>query len=149
ELAEKHDTGMCVAYREQIDTLLVFAGLFSAVVTAFTVESYQWLHSDPGDVSVLLLAHIADILSPNQTALKLPPTSALSDSAAACINTYWFVSLTLSLSAALVGILAKQWLREYERDVGRTDADALAIRQMKFKGLQRWRVNDIVLSVPL
>ncbi|KAF9255211.1 hypothetical protein L218DRAFT_838420, partial [Marasmius fiardii PR-910] len=27
-------------YKDDIDTLLVFAGLFSAVVTAFTIESY-------------------------------------------------------------------------------------------------------------
>ncbi|EJD44222.1 hypothetical protein AURDEDRAFT_27370, partial [Auricularia subglabra TFB-10046 SS5] len=42
-LMAKHDDEICKAYREEIDTLLVFAGLFSAVVTAFTVESYQWL----------------------------------------------------------------------------------------------------------
>ncbi|EJD46863.1 hypothetical protein AURDEDRAFT_22173, partial [Auricularia subglabra TFB-10046 SS5] len=51
ELVENHDRGMCEAYREQIDTLLVFAGLFSAVVTAFTVESYHWLHADAADAS--------------------------------------------------------------------------------------------------
>ncbi|EJD36814.1 hypothetical protein AURDEDRAFT_73854 [Auricularia subglabra TFB-10046 SS5] len=43
QLAEKYDKDLCHAYRELIDTLLVFAGLFSAVVTAFTVGSYQWL----------------------------------------------------------------------------------------------------------
>ncbi|EJD44337.1 hypothetical protein AURDEDRAFT_166717 [Auricularia subglabra TFB-10046 SS5] len=40
---EKYDAELCKAYREEIDTLLVFAGLFSAVVTGFTVKSYQWL----------------------------------------------------------------------------------------------------------
>ncbi|EJD44327.1 hypothetical protein AURDEDRAFT_20625, partial [Auricularia subglabra TFB-10046 SS5] len=38
---EKYDAELCKAYREEIDTLLVFAGLFSAVVTGFTTESYQ------------------------------------------------------------------------------------------------------------
>ncbi|EJD48860.1 hypothetical protein AURDEDRAFT_60414, partial [Auricularia subglabra TFB-10046 SS5] len=63
ELIEKYDKGLCEAYREQIDTLLVFAGLFSAVVTAFTIESYQWLHDDSGDVSVQLLAQIVSFLN--------------------------------------------------------------------------------------
>ncbi|KAI3620759.1 hypothetical protein WG66_011353 [Moniliophthora roreri] len=33
-------------------TLLVFADLFSAVVTAFTIESYQWLVEVPADTIV-------------------------------------------------------------------------------------------------
>lgn len=32
------------------------AGLFSSVVTGFTVESYQWLSPDNSDISVQLLA---------------------------------------------------------------------------------------------
>ncbi|EJD43456.1 hypothetical protein AURDEDRAFT_26187, partial [Auricularia subglabra TFB-10046 SS5] len=93
---------LCEAYREQIDTLLVFAGLFSAVVTAFTIESYQWLHNDAGDVSAQLLAHIAEVLVRNLTgqSVPLPTTSALSDATATRINVYWFLSLILSLSAA-------------------------------------------------
>ncbi|EJD44295.1 hypothetical protein AURDEDRAFT_65360 [Auricularia subglabra TFB-10046 SS5] len=55
---EKHDSELCKAYREEIDTLLVFAGLFSAVVTGFTVESYQWLNDDPSDAMISLLAQI-------------------------------------------------------------------------------------------
>ncbi|KAF8990451.1 hypothetical protein BDZ89DRAFT_1195172 [Hymenopellis radicata] len=30
-----------------MNSILIFAGLFSAVVTAFTIESYQWLEADP------------------------------------------------------------------------------------------------------
>ncbi|EJD34682.1 hypothetical protein AURDEDRAFT_31197, partial [Auricularia subglabra TFB-10046 SS5] len=71
------------------------------------------------------------------------------DAAAARINVYWFLALTLSLTAALVGILCKQWVREYERDVGRSHEQALGVRQMKFEGLDSWRVGEIVSSVPL
>ncbi|EJD48824.1 hypothetical protein AURDEDRAFT_60393, partial [Auricularia subglabra TFB-10046 SS5] len=71
------------------------------------------------------------------------------DASASRINIYWFLSLTLSLSAALVGILAKQWIREYQRDSGRTPPEALGIRQLKHDGRERWRVAEIVSSVPI
>ncbi|EJD36892.1 hypothetical protein AURDEDRAFT_35085, partial [Auricularia subglabra TFB-10046 SS5] len=73
----------------------------------------------------------------------------LSDAAAARINVCWFLALTLSLTAALIGILCKQWVREYERDVGRSHEQALGVRQMKFEGLESWRVGEIVSAVPL
>ncbi|EJD36891.1 hypothetical protein AURDEDRAFT_22995, partial [Auricularia subglabra TFB-10046 SS5] len=62
-LVEKYDAGLCQTYREQIDTLLVFAGLFSAVVTAFSIESYQWLQDDPNAKAAELLAQIANLLA--------------------------------------------------------------------------------------
>ncbi|EJD48859.1 hypothetical protein AURDEDRAFT_34095, partial [Auricularia subglabra TFB-10046 SS5] len=74
---------------------------------------------------------------------------ALSDAATARVNVYWFLSLTLSLSAALAGILAKQWIREYDRDAGRTHPDSIGVRQLKFRGLEVWKVSDIVSSMPL
>lgn len=150
KLVEKYDKEMCDAYREQIDTLLTFAGLFSAVVTAFVVDSYKWLHDDSGDATVQLLVQVANILIANTTApIVAPPTTALTDKGSVRINTCWFLSLTLSLASALVGILAKQWVREYERDAGRTQPEGLGIRQVKYKGFEAWRVNEIVLTVPL
>ncbi|EJD54850.1 hypothetical protein AURDEDRAFT_28079, partial [Auricularia subglabra TFB-10046 SS5] len=120
KLAQKYDNDVCQTYREQLDTLLVFAGLFSAVVTAFTVESYKWLSTDPTELSVELLRQAVGLLAQTQnqstpTAIP-PPSPQLSSATIARINAYWFLSLTLSLSAALLGILCKQWVREYERD---------------------------------
>lgn len=151
KLAKEYDRGLCEAYREQIDTLLVFAGLFSAVVTAFTTESYQWLGRQPSAAPDQMLAQLLAALYQHNATVPPPAAavSAVSDGAASRINTCWFLSLTLSLSSALVGILAKQWIREYERDAGRTRPDALAIRQMKFAGLEAWHVAGVVASVPL
>uniref|UniRef100_A0A0W0FP02 DUF6535 domain-containing protein n=1 Tax=Moniliophthora roreri TaxID=221103 RepID=A0A0W0FP02_MONRR len=58
-------------WKEDVDTLLVFAGLFSAVVTAFTTESYQWLVEDPANITVVLLTQIS-----MQTASLTPLSSA-------------------------------------------------------------------------
>ncbi|EEB93835.1 hypothetical protein MPER_07463, partial [Moniliophthora perniciosa FA553] len=47
----RYDDDMVKNWRDDIDTLLVFAGLFSAVVTAFAVESYKWLSEDANDTT--------------------------------------------------------------------------------------------------
>ncbi|TFK17735.1 hypothetical protein FA15DRAFT_604485, partial [Coprinopsis marcescibilis] len=47
KLVEKHDDDMCRGWKDEIDKLLIFAGLFSATVTAFTIESYKWLSPEP------------------------------------------------------------------------------------------------------
>ncbi|TFK17736.1 hypothetical protein FA15DRAFT_546384, partial [Coprinopsis marcescibilis] len=65
------------------------------------------------------------------------------------INTLWFLSLTLSLIAVFNGILCLQWLREYQSDSGLPDKEAIALRQMRFEGLERWRVPEIITSLPI
>ncbi|KAF9257478.1 hypothetical protein L218DRAFT_879382, partial [Marasmius fiardii PR-910] len=127
-------------YKDDIDTLLVFAGLFSAVVTAFTIESYQWLQEDPADTSaallnstVILLMQIAQQSSQSSSPSTItPPSQPLPFTASASvvrINTFWFLSLTLALVDALFGLLCKQWLREHKRQTNtQTPGQALALR---------------------
>ncbi|THG92464.1 hypothetical protein EW026_g8447 [Hermanssonia centrifuga] len=57
---EQSDQKTLDRWKAEMDNLLIFAGLLSAVVTAFTVESYQWLRDDPAATSVVLLAQISD-----------------------------------------------------------------------------------------
>ncbi|EIN08435.1 hypothetical protein PUNSTDRAFT_24199, partial [Punctularia strigosozonata HHB-11173 SS5] len=119
ERLEKHDRDMIKGYSEDIDSLLIFAGLFSAVLTAFLVEAYTQLQPDNTQISVQLLADISIQLrqiSTSQTA----PASADSNSTripfhaephVVAVNILWFLSLNLSLASALLGIFIKQWLR--------------------------------------
>ncbi|EJD40354.1 hypothetical protein AURDEDRAFT_70154, partial [Auricularia subglabra TFB-10046 SS5] len=97
---ERHDNELCKGYREEIDTLLVFAGLFSAVVTAFSVESYQWLQDDPNDALIGLLSQIARSVAANGSVTISAQSSGLPRSVSTRINIYWFLALSLSLTAA-------------------------------------------------
>ncbi|KAJ3524188.1 hypothetical protein NM688_g8605 [Phlebia brevispora] len=117
----KHDDRMIKDFADDIDTLLVFAGLFSGVLTAFVAQSYQSLLPDTAQLSVNLLEKISTQLD-SGTDLQRPTTTNVPASSvepfiapvsAVTINTLWFLSLVFSLAAALFGILAKQWLREY------------------------------------
>jgi len=126
------------------------AGLFSATVTAFTVESYKWLAEEPEDTSTQLLAFIATQLS-NATLPphlnQVPPYTVQPSDVR--INTAWFLSLTLSLTTVLVGILCLQWIREFQRDATLPHKEAVGLRQMRYEGLLHWRVPQILSALPV
>ena len=65
------------------------------------------------------------------------------------INVVWFLSLAVSLTTVLVGILCLQWLREFQRDANLPHKDAVALRQMRYDGLTEWHVPSILSILPL
>ena len=65
------------------------------------------------------------------------------------INIFWFLSLIIALSAALVGILCKQWIREYQRDTPISNEEAFELRQLQHQSWLYWRVPDIISSTSL
>ncbi|KAK1231490.1 hypothetical protein PQX77_005389 [Marasmius sp. AFHP31] len=141
------DDGLVGGWKEDIDTLLVFAGLFSAVVTAFTIESYQWLREAPEDTTVALLKQISQQM--NGTSVPELDTFAVSSSDVA-INVLWFLSLIIALVDALFALLCKQWLREHRRHTHtRTPSEALALRWLRHQSLEKWRVPAILASLPM
>ncbi|KZV83050.1 hypothetical protein EXIGLDRAFT_583946, partial [Exidia glandulosa HHB12029] len=44
--AKNYDDDIIRAWNASLDTLLIFAGLFSAVSTAFIIESYKFMQPD-------------------------------------------------------------------------------------------------------
>ncbi|KAJ8079487.1 hypothetical protein PM082_011074 [Marasmius tenuissimus] len=141
------DEGLVGGWKEDIDTLLVFAGLFSAVVTAFTIESYQWLQEAPEDTTVALLKQISQQLNGSSVTETDEFTVSSSDVA---INILWFLSLILALVDALFALLCKQWLREHRRHTHtRTPSEALALRWHRNQSLEKWRVPMILASLPM
>ncbi|EEB97330.1 hypothetical protein MPER_03374, partial [Moniliophthora perniciosa FA553] len=125
----RHDEDMVKAWRDDIDTVLIFAGLFSAVVTAFVIESYQWLDEDPADTTVTLLVHLISVQVNSSQSISFEPTPFKPDPSSIRINVFWFLSLIFSLTSALFGLLCKQWIREYQRDTTtRTLGETLALR---------------------
>lgn len=133
------------------------AGLFSAVLTAFVVESYHSLLPDETQVSINILERISSQLdkntpSPNASseAQSDPQYSFQPPSSAVTINSLWFLSLVFSLAAALFGILAKQWLREYLRwnHVLAPSRENVLIRQMRLEAWEDWRILTIVSIIP-
>ncbi len=124
--------------------------MFSAIVTSFVVETFQWLQEDPGDTTVALLQKISQQLAnPNETAADFDEEEFSPDRYVVRVNIFWFLSLAFSLVAALMGILCKQWLYEFRRDAGLSNQNTLALRHMRMLSMEKWRVPSIVSSLPL
>ncbi|KAI3619538.1 hypothetical protein WG66_016724, partial [Moniliophthora roreri] len=146
----RHDEDMVKGWRDDIDTLLVFAGLFSAIVTAFVIESYQWLDEDPADTTVTLLTHLILVQVNGSQATPFEPTQFKADASSIRINVFWFLSLILSLTSALFGLLCKQWIREHQRDTTtRTPGEALALRQLRRDSFEKWGVLSFLSALPI
>ncbi|KAI0369299.1 hypothetical protein BV20DRAFT_373446 [Pilatotrama ljubarskyi] len=149
-------------WNTEIDTYLVYAGLFSAILTAFNVQSYQLLQPAVPDPTVLALQQISLQLrsysvSPNfvnsthSALLQTAPDDAATPvpRTAIWLNALWFSSLILSLSAASVGIMVKQWLNEYSSGLSGVSREAARLRQYRLNTLVKWHVAEIVIVIPI
>ncbi|KAK7051403.1 hypothetical protein VNI00_004903 [Paramarasmius palmivorus] len=147
----KHDEEVGKHWKEDLDTLLVLAGLLSAVVTAFTIESYRWLKEDPSDTTVTLLVQISRQLDTSQNITQISHKPAFEPEVSSIrINCFWFLSLILSLTSALFGLLCKQWLREhYSNTPTRTPEEALALHQLRRDSFERWSVSAFLSALPI
>ncbi|KAI0325811.1 hypothetical protein GY45DRAFT_1260209, partial [Cubamyces sp. BRFM 1775] len=107
--ASMEDKESVHAWNSDIDSILIFAALFSAVLTTLLVESYQSLQPDPQlELMRAILLQMQHGLG--ETAMVQDPIPAFELTGSAIrINVYWFSSLIISLSTALLAILAKQW----------------------------------------
>ncbi|KAK7037837.1 hypothetical protein VNI00_010798 [Paramarasmius palmivorus] len=145
----KFDEEQVKGWKEDIDTLLVFAGLFSAVVTAFLIEAYQLLEEDPADKTVTLLETLVSLQQSNGSQITAT-TPFTPDASTIRINCFWLLSLILSLTSALFGLLCKQWIREYQREPPtNTPGEALALRQLRRDSFEKWGVPNFLSALPI
>ncbi|KAG7453275.1 uncharacterized protein BT62DRAFT_867964, partial [Guyanagaster necrorhizus] len=154
---QAYDEAKFQVLRDNVDVLLVFAGLFSAVVTTFVAQTSQNLQVDYSEVSAFLLYEMVNIQRAiasgagvdSVSASPLNPTSVFIPSASdRCVNGLWFLSLSLSLVTALVAVLAKQWIRQYMLTSSEAPRDRCRIRQFRYIGFQEWHVPIIVGILP-
>nr|VWO99572.1 APH domain-containing protein [Ganoderma boninense] len=150
-----YDEHIVKGWKEDVDSLLVFAGLFSAVLTAFNIESYKLLQEDPTETSAALLAQISAQLASNsgnaRSALSQSTSSSpfRADNRSIRINILWFSSLVLSLVSASIGILTKQWMREYMSNTASSHRENARIRQLRHEGFVRWNVPLTIALLPI
>lgn len=174
---KKRDEQTAKDHMSDIDTLLVFvrrfqtlyyflsdqplqAGLYSAVLTAFLIESYKDLQEDPQQVVIGLLRQISSqtnnyTITPthvnSSTPFSDPSASSFTPQATDIrVNVCWFASLVFSLATASFGILVKQWLREYLAiDHAMAPHERARIRYFRTIGLNDWKLFEIAAILPL
>ncbi|KAI1783248.1 hypothetical protein LXA43DRAFT_1134034, partial [Ganoderma leucocontextum] len=152
---EFHDE-MIERWQKEMDSLLVFAGLLSAVLTAFNVQTYQLLQPGPNDPTFAILEQIAvqlnsfsiytQFINSTQPSRSLdqiqapfvPPASGI------WINSLWFSSLVCSLASASIALIVKQWLNGLSIGLSGNSRESARLRQYRLNGLLRWRVGTII-----
>ncbi|EKM50655.1 uncharacterized protein PHACADRAFT_264034 [Phanerochaete carnosa HHB-10118-sp] len=159
KVLSKHDKSLIEGWREDVDTLLVFSGLFSAVLTAFVVESYTFLKPDPDGTTTDILREMLGEVRNIRAGITSPPDStadsefpSINDfpaSFAIRVNVLWFTSLVFDLAAATIGILAKQWLRDYVRHSGGSPREKARIRQLRHNDFMKFHMHQVIASLPI
>ncbi|KAI0827563.1 hypothetical protein BC628DRAFT_138987 [Trametes gibbosa] len=143
DMVKKYSDETVERWNKQIDTYLVFAGLFSGILTAFNVESYKLLRPllPGGDTDALRISS--------------PSARSVSDGVSVIpgwiiwLNALWFSGLILGLSSGSVGIMVKQWLDEYKSALSGTSRPVARVRQYRLNNLRDWRVEAIVGIIPV
>ncbi len=138
------------------------AGLFSAVLTAFNIESYKLLRPAPMDDTVAALKQLSQQLNSfsishpfvnsTQRATSVDPAQRqpfLASPTIVSINTLWFSSLIFSLASASLALLVKQWLYEITSGISGNSREGAQLRQHRLDSLQTWRVHTIIKAIPL
>ncbi|KAH8822284.1 hypothetical protein DL96DRAFT_1620631 [Flagelloscypha sp. PMI_526] len=151
------DDDMLHGFHDTLDSLLVFAALFSAVMTTLLVQTSTKLEPDHAQITTYLLAEQIQLLraNGNLTAINavspslFGPNAVTSSPYEVAINVLFFVSLALSLSTALFSILVKQWLTAYAAKVPGTPKNVALTRHFRFVGLQKWKLPEIIGVLPL
>ena len=127
------------------------AGLLSAVSSAFLIDIQSKLEPDPNEQSAALLRAILFTL--NQSALPaetatVPPIHEPPPGEIVTVSSLMYASLFISLLAAFVAVLGKQWLNRYLRNTGGYMVERCWDRQRKCEGLDEWPLHLFVESLP-
>ncbi|KAI0028192.1 hypothetical protein K488DRAFT_59259, partial [Vararia minispora EC-137] len=166
--AAKEDRALMESWKGDMDGILIFvrkhvpllscspAGLFSAVITAFAVVSYQWLQADNSAAIASILAKAngmtvtTDTCPPDNTScfeINLNPSEPFP----LLVNACWLLSLVFSLSCALAATLIQQWARAYLHSTQDESTPHARARRRTYalRGARKFRVQAVVEGVPL
>ncbi|KAI0322553.1 hypothetical protein OF83DRAFT_1080139 [Amylostereum chailletii] len=162
--AEKFDRALVESWKGDMDGILFFsylvcphlssftkAGLFSAVITAFLVDSYKTLQPDNGQVSTELLRSLVLFQNASATSLNLATNTNPSTSTALCISILWFASLIFSLSCALAATLVQQWARTYLQGTEESSVphERARLRTYLLRGVEKFGVGTVIEGIPM
>jgi hypothetical protein len=114
------------------------------------IESYTALQEDYTQTSADLLRTISLQLANSSYPAANPRDNFVVQASDVLVNTFWFLSLILSLVTALLGILLKQWIRTYIKWIEVTpESDAVALRHYRHTYFQSWHMPLMLTMLPV
>ena len=110
------------------------------------------LGPDPSDTTAAYLRAILLTLNHSAVLSELPtPPTAWSGPAQEIVlaTNLLYASLLITLLAAFVAMLGKQWLNRYLRDIGGSISERCGDRQRKRNGVNKWPFEMFIDSLPM
>ncbi|OSX56946.1 hypothetical protein POSPLADRAFT_1157920 [Postia placenta MAD-698-R-SB12] len=149
-------------WKENINGLLLFAGLFSTILSAFLAAFYLLLGPQMPDATAQVLVVMSVQLSVLTTAIAhqnltkeqqtiLDAAIATTAPTTTTISTgvLWFIALIFSLSAASISIAVGQWLHHHTDRASSLSRQSVRIWSLRRRGLQKWHVQAIIDILPI
>ncbi|KIM31588.1 hypothetical protein M408DRAFT_235356, partial [Serendipita vermifera MAFF 305830] len=149
--ARKVDHELVKDWMASLNSLLLFASIFAAVLSAFIIESKKMLEPDYPAMTLGLMIFVANNLA-NGTRATYTPDPFQPSSSAVSVNCLLFASLGASLVAALASVVALQWVADYDAAItrgGSSPEDRAKRRHFRFAGVEKWKMSGIIAALPL
>ncbi|PVF97866.1 hypothetical protein CPB86DRAFT_706170 [Serendipita vermifera] len=152
--AKRLDQDALEGWDRTLQSLLVFAALFSAILTAFAMESMKKLEEDQQETASNLLKFLATQNynhTSNATVASYPSTDWTPEPHFILINSLLFLSLGISLVVAFVAIFILRWIDNYNILMSRmrTAEEKAKARHYRYEAAKRYRLNGIIMTLPV
>ncbi|KAG9029639.1 hypothetical protein FS837_003503 [Tulasnella sp. UAMH 9824] len=139
---------MVKSLKAQLDGILIFAGLFAGVNSAFLVLTLPEMCADPADdTNALLLQLVTRGNGSIHSAADLPSASFSPPPAIFPVNILFSLSLTLALLASFLAVLGRQWLVYYRKRSGGGPEAQRWEQLRRHLGAKRWHLEAVLDDV--
>ncbi|KAG8963404.1 hypothetical protein FRC05_004745 [Tulasnella sp. 425] len=135
---------MVKSLKAQLDGILIFAGLFAGVNSAFLALTLPKLSADPTDDTNALLLQQVTGNGTIRSAKDLPSATFAPPPGIFPVNVIFSLSLTLALLSSFIAVLAQQWLVYYRKRSGGGTEHQRWEQLRRYLGAKRWRLEAIL-----
>ncbi|KAI0246409.1 hypothetical protein BJV78DRAFT_1398655, partial [Lactifluus subvellereus] len=158
-MTEEEDNKMAERWQKDAEGIIIFTGLFSAAVAALLAVTVADLKPNSQDTSAFYLKKMYELqvlVDTNASRSSIPSTPAQPDpfsppKYSIWVNSFWFLSLVISLTCAMVATLLQQWARRYLRITQRprySPHEQARIRAFFAEGVDKLQLSWAVEALP-
>ncbi|KAF5368877.1 hypothetical protein D9758_002995 [Tetrapyrgos nigripes] len=152
--AQEYDKALIESWKSDMDGMLLFSALYSAVLAAFIIESYKNLQQGPASTTSDLLVQMSKQLAllSNGTVFTFEePTSFHPTASSLACNFLWFLSLALALTCSLLATFVQQWTRDFLHKTTMRPSPVVQARVLAYSyfGLRRFGMHTFVDIIPI
>ncbi|KAF9644082.1 hypothetical protein BDM02DRAFT_3103154, partial [Thelephora ganbajun] len=149
---EEYDKDFMNKHEEDLNTTLIFAGLFSAVASAFIVQVQPQLQPDPNQETAALLRVLIHKIDNTTFGGDVPDLPRWTGPLRTIVQVQCilYASLFASLLSAFLAMLGKQWLNRYASiDMRGSAIERSQNWQRKLDGIIVWYFDHVMESLPV